>query len=111
MFICLTLNHGEGPKGWHLICHQFIDQALATPGLKVLVSKNSDINSMILEEDGLKAVPLPLALDRMRLIIKCYRPMFESDLSALWGLSAPNAHNTPTTPTDASKHMMGEGPL
>jgi len=111
MFICLTLNHGEGPRGWHLINHQFIDQALATPGLKVLVSKNLDISSMIVEEDGLKAVPTLLALNRMRLIIKCYRPMLESDISTLLGLSSSNAHNTPTTPIDASKHMMGEGPL
>jgi len=113
MFICLTLNHGEGPRGWHLVKHTHLPQAICTPGLMVMLSRDPKISSAIVvpgsEGRQLQRVPHEQAIKRANMIMRCYRPIiFQEDLLRLMGLLEPNAENTPNTTTESTKHLMGE---
>ncbi len=114
MFICLTLNHGEGPRGWHLVQHMHLPQAYITPGLIVMISRHPKVSSAIVvpgsEGRQLQRVSHEAAIKRARMIMRCYRPLImQDDLLEVMGLGAPEAHNTPDTPTDVTKHLMGDG--
>jgi hypothetical protein len=86
---------------------------MRTPGLMVLISRDPKVSSAIvtqgLEEQQLQQVSYELAVNRANMIMRCYRPMIvQENLELLLGLGAPDAHNTPNTPTDVTKHLMGE---
>jgi len=109
MFICLTLNHGEDPRGWRLVHHTDLACAIRTPGLKTLLSKDPQASSAIVVDGVIHRCSYEQAKKRTAMLMKCYRPIiFQEDLLRLMGLLEPNAENTPNTPTESTKHLMGE---
>lgn len=116
MFICLTLNHGTGPRGWHLVKHTHLPQAICTPGLMVMLSRDPKVSSALVvpgsEGRQLQRVSHELAIKRANTLMRCYRALsVQEDLVQILGLGAPEAHNTPNTPPEITKHLMGDDPF